>query len=163
METRNDDLFGMTTAEAKEYILQHLATLRLTEKRRGELDGEVEKWTARLALAQGKGLEDLAAGAQGELERSRAERDRIALEAEDLRGQIERMIRQLPALGARERSVDPDLLEQELLMATGALPGDEDRVKLERDLRALEKTQGVQSDLAALKAKIADEKGTDKP
>jgi len=163
METRDDDLIGMTEAEAKEYILQHMATLKLTEKRLDQLNGEVEKWTSRLTLAREKGLDDLAAGAQGELERWKAERDRIASEAEMLRAQISRMRHQLPGLGARQRSVDPDLLEQELLMATGSLPGDEDQVKLERDLRDLEKTQTAQTDLAALKAKLAAEKGTDTP
>jgi phage shock protein A len=153
----------MTTAEAKEHILQHMATLGLTEKRLDELNGEVDKWTARWTLAQEKGLLDLAEAARKELEVRRAERDRIALETEDLRGQIGRMRRQLPVLGSRERSVDPDLLEQELLMATGALPGDEDTVKVKRDLRDLEKTQTAESDLAALKAKLAGERGTDKP
>lgn len=157
----------MTTADAKDYILQHLATLKLTDRRVAELDADLDKWKSRLALAQEKGLEDLAAAARKELDARRAERDRIAAEAEDLRGQIERMRRQLPTLGSRERSVDPDLLEQELLMAAGALPGDDDKVQVERDLRKLEKTQAAESDLAALKTKLAAEgapqKGPDKP
>ena len=153
----------MTEAEAREYIVQHMASLKLTDRKVAELDADLEKWNARLILAQGKGLVDLAEAARKELEVRRAERDRISAEAEDLRGQIERMRRQLPTLGSRERSVDPDLLEQELLMASGALPGDEDKVKAERDLRELEKTQTAELDLAALKAKLAAEQGTDKP
>jgi hypothetical protein len=78
----------------------------------------------------------------------------LAAEAAGLRESIERMRRQLPGLAARQRSIDPDLLEQEMLIALGRNPGDEAAVGLERKMAGLEKTAGAADALAALKAKM---------
>ncbi|MDR0589623.1 MAG: chromosome partitioning protein, partial [Spirochaetaceae bacterium] len=55
-----------------------------------------------------------------------AEGDALTGEIRELTGEITRLRRQIPGLAARERSVDPDLLEQELLMALGHTPGEGD-------------------------------------
>jgi phage shock protein A len=141
---------GMGAADAKEYIFHCMTTLKLTEKKHGELNGEYEKWLARLALATSRGAEDLAAAAQGEANKIRAERDAIEAEIAQLKAQIQRMRGQLPGLAARERSIDPDLLEQELLITLGYTPGEEDAPERERRFAAAE----ADAALEALKAKL---------
>ena len=64
------------------------------------------------------------------------------------------MRRQIPLLAARERSIDPDLLEQELLMTLGNMPGDEEKVRAERQFREMEKAQSADAALDELKAKM---------
>ena len=59
---------------------------------------------------------------------------------------------QIPALAARERNVDPDLLEQELLIAAGYNPWDEGVAGADRQFRDLEKEDGAEEALRALKA-----------
>ena len=65
------------------------------------------------------------------------------------------MRRQIPLLAARERSIDPDLLEQELLMAAGRLPGDEEKAQTEGRFRELEKNIAADTALEELKEKMA--------
>jgi hypothetical protein len=57
---------------------------------------------------------------------------------------------QLAGLAARERSIDPDLLEQELLIARGGTPGETPAPNLERRFAAAE----ADAALEALKAKL---------
>jgi phage shock protein A len=157
MEQRPDDLRGMESAAAKQYLVAHIATLKLTEKKLAELDAELAKWTGRTELARSKGEEALAVQAENEAARIRQDKERVAAEAEELRSQITSMRHQLPGLAAAERTIDPDLLEQELLMAAGRLPGDE-TAEGERKLDQMEKDQSVNAALAALKAKMEGEK-----
>jgi phage shock protein A len=119
MEQRIDDLRGMTPADAKEYIFHFIATLKLTEKNRAGLEAEQEKWRKREELARNKGAEDLAVEARRETERIQGKLESLSAEEAELKAQIETMRKQLPALAARERSIDPDLLEQELNIALG--------------------------------------------
>jgi phage shock protein A len=142
MEQLPEDLSGMGAADAKEYIFHYITTLKLTEKKLGELNGEYEKWLSRINLAKSKGAEDLAVAAQGEADKIRAERDAIETEITALQAQIQRMRDQLPGLAARERSIDPDLLEQELLLAL--------KPELERQVQKAE----ADAALEALKAKL---------
>ena len=159
MERADDDLYGMTPEAAKEYIAAHLTTKLLQEKKLADLEAETAKWTERAALARGKGLEELAAAAEAEAQRTGAERDKLAAETADLIGQIERMRRQLPALASKQRTVDPDLLEQELRMAAGHEPGSEgDAEDTARRIAALEKESAAETQLAALKARMAPPK-----
>ncbi len=161
MERRPDDLTGMTMDQAREYVAAHLESLKLTEKKLAELDAEIAKWRDRVALARGKGTEDLAQAAEAEAARLEADRERIGAEAAELRAQIDSMRRQLGSLPAKERSVDPDLLEQELLIASGRMPGEEDAVKTERAFAALEKASAADAALAALKEKARRERDSE--
>lgn len=159
MELPPDSLYGMTPAAAREYITAHISTKLLNEKKLAELEAALSKWKERAALARTKGIEDLAQAADAEAARIGAERDTLTAETNTLAAQIETMRRQLPGLSARERSIDPDLLEQELLMAAGRTPGDEDEAKAvdaERKLAGLEKHAAADEQLAALKARMAN-------
>ncbi len=154
MEQRPEDLLGMSPEDARAYIVAHLATLKLTEKKKAELEAELAKWMGRVELARNKGAEDLAREAEKTAERIRADLTAIQSEAAELMSQIETMRRQLPGLAARQRTIDPDLLEQELLIATGRLPGDEDVAETERNLAKLEKESQAAAALAELKEKL---------
>jgi phage shock protein A len=153
-EKRPEDLSGMGPKEAREYIFHHIATLKLTEKELEEAENTRTKWEKRVELARSKGDETLALGAEGEAEKAKARADTLRGEIGELRGQIETMLRQIPGLAARERRIDPDLLEQELLMALGHLPGDEEKAGAERAFKDLEQKTAAETALDALKAKM---------
>jgi len=144
-------LAGMNAAEAKEYILGFIATLKLTEKEISSLEEEAVKWKGRADLARSRGMSDLLAGAEKEAERVNARLCALREEAQALKDGIDSMRRQLPGVAARERSVDPDVLEQELLMALGQTGED---VKAEKAFRELEKDHAADAALEALKAKM---------
>jgi phage shock protein A len=153
MEKPDEDLSGMGAVEAKEYIFHHITTLKLTEKKQGELVQEHEKWLSRVNLARSRGTEELALAAQGEADTIRTELSAVETEIADLKARIRRMRDQVAGLAARERSIDPDLLEQEMLIALGGTPGEEAKPDLERRFQAAE-TDAV---LEALKAKMKDQ------
>jgi phage shock protein A len=144
----------MNTAEAKEYVFHHIATLRLTEKKIQELDGELALWQGRAELARSKGAADLAAEAERQAEAIRARRSGLEEENAGLKAGIDRMRALIPALGARDRRVDPDLLEQELLIAAGYNPGDGDAARTDRRFGDLEKEEDAEEALRALKARM---------
>ena len=152
-----DNLAGMKAVEAKEYILGFITTLKLTEKEIQSLENEAAKWKSRAELAHSKGMEDLAAEAEREAEKINAKCAGLREEERELKERIAAMRRQLPGLASRERSIDPDLLEQELLMALGKT---EEETKTEKAFRELEKNSAAESALEILKAKM---KGDSQP
>ncbi|MDR2193432.1 MAG: PspA/IM30 family protein [Treponema sp.] len=149
-----DDLSGMTPASAREYIARYVTTLKLQEKEGEKLAANLSLWEARVNLARSKGAEELVLHAEKEVADIRERKAALEAEIETLKSQIEKMKKQLPALEARVRSVDPDLLEQELLMAAGYLPGDEEKAAVNRNLKAMEKSASADAALAALKKKM---------
>lgn len=153
-ERRPDDLTGMDPAAAREYIAQYTVTLKMREKDAARAGEEEQLWESRAQLARSKGAEALAQQADKQADMARTQRAEATLEIDSLKAQIESMKRQLPGLTARVRSVDPDVLEQNLLMATGYLPGDEEKAATDRDFKALEKDASADAALAALKAKM---------
>jgi phage shock protein A len=149
---RPEDLRGMDRAAARDYIRGYLTTLKLTEKKREALEGELSKWRGRAALAQSRGEAALAAAAEREAARLEGEFSALAGEEAALRSQIEAMVRQLPGIAARERRIDQDLLEQELLILLGRSPGADlgAAQKIEADFERLDAEDALQ----ALKAKM---------
>jgi phage shock protein A len=119
------DLRGMSVEAAKESIFRYLSTLKLSQKKREELGSQLDKWQKRISLARSRGAADLAAEAEKEAEKIQGQAAALDAEISDLEAQIGTMRRQLPGLAARERSIDPDLLEQELLILSGRTPGEE--------------------------------------
>ena len=151
----SDTLAGMSAASAKEYILGFIATLNLMEKEISSLGEEAAKWKGRVALASSRGMDDLLAEAEKETERIYTRLAALREEQRALKGRIDFMRRQLPGLAARERSVDPDLLEQELLMALGRT---EEEAETDRSFRLLENESSADAALEALKAKLKENK-----
>jgi uncharacterized coiled-coil protein SlyX len=121
----DEDLRGMDPGTAKEYVFHFITALKLAEKKLAEQEAACAKWQNRAALARDKAAPDLAAEADAEAERIKTQIRALDAEIAELRGKIEKMRRQLPGLAARERSIDPDLLEQELLIALGRGAGEE--------------------------------------
>ena len=148
------DLTGMSATEAKEYILGFITTLKLTEKEISALEEEAAKWKNRVELAVSKGMADILAEAEREAEKVNSKLSGLREEALSLKNDIADMRRQLPTLAAKERSVDPDLLEQELLMALGQ---SEEEAAAERAFRKLEKENAADTALDALKSKMKGE------
>ena len=146
-----DNLIGMKAGEAKEYILAFIATLKLTQKEISSLEDEAAKWKGRIELARSKGIENLVAEAEREAEKINSKLSGLGEEERTLNERIAVMRRQLPGLAARERSIDPDLLEQELLMALGR---SEEEASTERSFRKLEKEISADAALEALKSKM---------
>jgi phage shock protein A len=153
MENDSIKFDGMSEAAAKEYILGLIATVKLTEKEIHSLEEEAAKWRGRVELARSGGENDLASEAEREVERAEKKLAGLRDEEKSLKSQIEAIRRQLPGLAARERSVDPDLLEQELLMALGKT-GEE--AEADRAFRKLEKDSYADSALQALKEKLKE-------
>ena len=143
----------MNIAEAKEHFLALVTTLKLTEKAIHSLEDEAVKWKDRAALARSRGVEDLTAEAEKELERINARLAELRSEESSLKASIAEVRRQLPGIAARERSIDPDLLEQELLAALGQT---EEEAETERAFKKLEKESSADAALEALKAKMKE-------
>jgi len=133
--TNSPDLAG-TSAEARENILNFITTLKLTEKEIHSLEDETAKWKSRIDLARSRGSDELLAGAEREAERINTKLAGLRKEEQMLRESIVVMRRQLSGLAARERNIDPDILEQELLMAIGRT---EEETLTERAFGELEK------------------------
>ena len=148
------NLSGMSPADAKQYILDFISTLKLTERQIQKLDDEIVKWRGRIDLAKSRMQPDLAQEAEKELAGLLEKQSALKAEAEQYKLQIDEMRRQIPLLAAQERSIDPVLLEQELLMAAGYLPGDEEKVQTERRFREMEKEQAADTALEELKARM---------
>jgi hypothetical protein len=125
MAPADEDLRGMDPGAAREYIFHFITTLKVAEKKRAEEEAARAKWQNRAALARDAGEPALAAEAEAAAERAKTQIETLTGEIADLRGKIEKMRTQLPGLAARERRIDPDLLEQELLIALGRDPGEE--------------------------------------
>jgi phage shock protein A len=150
----HEDLSGLDAAGLKDYLFGLMSTQKLTEKKIHELEEERVKWEARAALAASQNRADLAAEAKNEAEKTRSRKQELAVEAETLKTCIAEIQKNLPLAAARERSVDPDLLEQELIMAAGYLPGEESRLRTERQFRELENEKAADAALSELKAKM---------
>ena len=153
-ETLQDNLNGLDAAAAKEFILGFISTLKLTEKELERLKEEADKWERRSVLAREQGRDDLHQNAEEERANIVTRRAELEKEAEELRIKIENLKAQLRILPARERSIDPDLLEQELLILAGRMPGEEKEAARDRVFEKLEKENSAEAALEALKARM---------
>ena len=145
------NLAGMSAVDAKEYILGFITTLKITENEIRSLEDEAAKWKSRIDLARSCSRDDLLVEAEREAERVNVKLAGLREEGRALRERIDVMRPQLPGLAARQRSVDPDILEQELLMALGCT---ENEVQTERAFRELEKENAAAAALEALKVRL---------
>ena len=118
------DIEGLDPRQAGEYVLAFLTTLKQTEKALAAAEEEVGLWTRRVALAQSKGDESLAAQAQARLSDATAKKAQLAVEMDDLKAKVVVLKDKLTRLRMTgTRLVDADLLLAQLQMVTG--PKDE--------------------------------------
>ncbi|GHU24702.1 hypothetical protein FACS1894164_11950 [Spirochaetia bacterium] len=142
------------TGEVKDQLFALLLTRKLTEKKILELREELAKWQNRVELARSAGKESLQKQAESETDNIKAQLEILTSECAALKKEIEDVQHSAAGIAARERSVDPDLLEQELIMAAGYLPGDEEKAAMDRQFAEQEKNSFAQSALESLKAKL---------
>jgi phage shock protein A len=147
-------LSGADLPSAKEYILNFISTVKLTEKKLKEIDNELTKWISRVELAEKRGTSDLILEAEKKVERIKTKQQHLVIEISEMKQQIEEMLRQLPLLAAKKRSIDTDLIEQELLMALGYFPGEGKKSENDRLFREMEKEADAEAALSELKAKM---------
>jgi phage shock protein A len=149
----DSSLAGMSAEAAKEYVFGLITSLKLAEKEIQSMEDEAAKWKARLDLARSRGAEDLLREAEKEEAGTLSKLAALREEARDLKDHIAETRRQIPGLAARQRSIDPDLLEQELLSALGRT---EEETGTERAFRKLEQEGAAGAALEALKAKMKE-------
>ena len=154
MEIKYDSIDGLDSASAKEYVMGLLSALKLTEKEINNLRAEKAKWDRRVSLAQEHGKDDLCREALNERDRINVRITNLEAEAAELKASVKKTQSQLHLLPAKERSVDPDLLEQELLILSGRMPGDEKEAEQDRTFAKLEKESAADAALEALKTRM---------
>ena len=89
MEKRPEDLSGMDAAAVREYILNFITTLKLTEKKIRELDEELALWNSRISAARCQGRDDLAAEAEQRAGQIKERQAQLTGEAAELSSQID--------------------------------------------------------------------------
>jgi len=114
------DIDGLDPAQASEYVLAFVTTLKQTEKALAEAAEDTNLWTRRVTLARSRGDEGLAAQAQARLSDATAKQSQLELELEDLKRKVavlrDKLVR-LKMTGGR--LVNTDLLLAELQMVVG--------------------------------------------
>jgi hypothetical protein len=157
----DSDLSGLDFAAAKKYILEYAVDIKRYDKIIAAAASELELWSSREKLAEGKGLADLASAARAKAEGAAAKLAALQGEQEKLKAAVARMRLELPRIRGRERSIDPDRLLAELQLMTGELLGDngssgqDSAAEAERELAKLESQAAADASLAALKTKMA--------
>jgi hypothetical protein len=114
------DIEGLDPAQASEYVLAFITTLKKTEKSLAEAAEETNTWTRRVTLARSKGDEALAAQAQARLSDATAKQSQLEAELADLKRKVAVLKDKLARLKMTGgRLVNTDLLLAQLLMVVG--------------------------------------------
>ncbi len=114
------DIEGLDPAQASEYVLAFITTLKQTEKALSDAAEDANLWTRRVTLARSKGDESLAAQAQARLSDATAKQSRLEAELADLRAKVSVLKDKLTRLKMTGgRLVNTDLLLAELQMVVG--------------------------------------------
>jgi phage shock protein A len=114
------DIEGMDPAQAAEYVLAFVTTLKQTEKSLSEAVEETATWNRRVALARSRGEEGLAAQAQARASDALARQTGLEAELADLKAKVVVLKDKLARLKMTGgRLVNTDLLLAQLLMAAG--------------------------------------------
>ena len=133
------DIEGLDPAQASEYVLAFITTLKQTEKAAAAAREETNLWTRRVTLARSRGDEALAAQAQARLSDATAKQSQLETELADLRAKVAVLKDRLSRLrmtGAK--LVDADLLLAQLRMAAGQKDELGDAMKREEAQAALD-------------------------
>ena len=139
---------------SREYVFGYLSTLKLIEMEINGLLEEEIKWEKRISLARNSEDKDLLEYAISEWERVKIKKTALENEAAELMVTIDNLKKELMVMPAKERSVDPDLLEQELLILCGRMPGEEKQAEQDRNFEKLEKETAASAALKELKEKM---------
>ena len=114
------DIEGLNPAQASEYVLAFITTLKQTEKAVAAAQEDANLWTRRVTLARSHCEEALAAQAQARLSDATAKQSKLETELADLKAKVAVLKDKLTRLrmtGAK--LVDADLLLAQLQMVVG--------------------------------------------
>ena len=159
----DSDLTGLDLSGAKVYLLDFATAAKLTRRDLEALEADMGVWTKRVALAEGKGMTELADQARARLAELESKRAALAAELAETEAKVRRIRERLPMVAAKERSVDADRLLAELQLMTGELLGSEAgdgsslesrMAKLEGEAKAGEAASAADVGLAELKKKL---------
>lgn len=147
------DLSGLDPASAREYVHGFVTTLRLTVKRRQQLEAERRTWEERVRRAAAAGDDRLRDAARDRLRRVQEDCGRVAAEEAELRAQVEVLQRQL----LRVRATAATTVDAEQLLAQlQEMVGDHDTLK--EDLDRLSAEQRAAAELESLKRRMRPER-----
>jgi len=114
------DIEGLNPAQASEYVLAFITTLKQTEKARAAAQEDTSTWTRRVTLARSRGDEGLAAQAQARLADATTKQSKLETELADLKAKVavlkDKLVR-IRMMGGR--LIDTDLLLAQLQMVVG--------------------------------------------
>jgi hypothetical protein len=114
------DIEGLNPAQASEYVLAFITTLKQTEKALAAAQEDTNTWTRRVTLARSRGDEGLAGQAQARLSDAAAKQSQVETELADLKSKVsvlkDKLVRIRMTGG---RLVDTDLLLAQLQMVVG--------------------------------------------
>jgi len=147
------ELSKLDEAGAMELLLAYTTDIKRHDKDIEALEKDRRLWNSRVKLAEERSLAELAQGARAQLSRIEASLSGLAAARDELKLDVFRIREALPAIKARRRSIDPDLLQAELSMLVGeeqGLPA----AKLEDEFKALEEKAEDQDPLEKLKRKM---------
>ena len=143
------DLGGLDPAAAREYVHGFVTTLRLTVKRRQQLETERHTWEERVRRAAAAGDDRLRDAARDRLRRVQEDCGRIAAEEAELRAQVEVLQRQLRRIRV---TVGTTVDAEQLLVQLQEMVGDHDTLK--EDLDRLSAEQRAATELESLKRRM---------
>jgi phage shock protein A len=133
------DMEGMDPAQASQYVLAFITTLKQTEKALSGAQEDTGTWTRRVALARSRGDEGFAAQAQARLSDASAKQSQLESELADLRAKVTVLKEKLARLRMTgTKLVDADLLLAQLQMVVGEKDNLGDAMKNEEVNAALD-------------------------
>ncbi len=144
----------------REYLFSLLTQIKLDAKDLAAREAELKTWQQRMALAQNAGDVQLEAQVQEKIDALQQKIQVLREQAINLKKEAEQLRRDVPLAQASERSVDTDLLEQEILMSAGHSPDSDalEKIQLDKKLEELERAARIDADLQALKETLAQNK-----
>lgn len=141
------NLSSMTPAEAREYVLAFVTTLRQTVRERARLSEQLELWRKRLVLARGKGDAELVDAADARVTEVAEQLRMIGDDERELEIKVERLKNELRHVeSSGSRLVDAESLLEQLQSVVGEPDTTSEKI---RDLEA-------QTELDELKRKVQD-------
>ncbi len=142
------DLTGMGPEDAKDYVLSLTTHLKQTEVALAKAQEELKLWEGRVALATQHSQEKLLNEAEVQRDQAAARKLSLELEVQDFRVGIDKLKKQLLLLPMTQRTINTDVLQENLARLGGTLdPVTPTVKKLEAD-----------DALAALKKRLAEGK-----
>ncbi len=119
------DIQRMDKKSLKEYLYSLIVTKKKTQKAMERAKDELNRWENRLKLAKEKGERELTEAASVRVEENKMRVQSLTAELEQLKSDIEQLKSVIKNSIDFKRSVDVDLLLEELKLLTGDNSDDE--------------------------------------